>query len=419
MERAITAFRSRPEDCIIDEHHGFAPLRDGWEVLVVPLLDATEQLEDGTHICAQLTYADAERALARHGLVMLDPDDVGHLHRLAADGKAIELPAFTGTPTAEVSLAARKVSDTANRKSLTASGWMPGTPVANFGKGWVAGAPAGRAWLMGWWVPSLAAYSPTRKGPGFIQPRPAPGSRGAHAAGDHADDGTNVWGKRRVSGAAPPPRDDGATNTAPLPTMRRGDGYGTRKHLIEFVREVQKLVGATADGLFGPGTERAVRVWQSARKLVPDGIFGPKSWAAATMSPTDEREPPPKKSGDLRSPACLAAIRDSNARWPGRSRVSDGILGDARHSSKSDHSRGDAYDLTSDPDAGCSGNVIAEMSQRDKRTKYIIWNRRIWSAQRAAEGWRSYSGSNPHTKHCHVSIITALRDDASPWPWAT
>lgn len=32
---------------------------------------------------------------------------------------------------------------------------------------------------------------------------------------------------------------------------------------------------------------------------------------------------------------------------------------------------------------------------------YIIRDRQVWSYRRAAEGWRPYSGSNPHTDHVH------------------
>ncbi len=33
----------------------------------------------------------------------------------------------------------------------------------------------------------------------------------------------------------------------------------------------------------------------------------------------------------------------------------------------------------------------------------VIWNTRIWTAARASEGWRRYTGtSNPHTDHVHV-----------------
>jgi len=45
----------------------------------------------------------------------------------------------------------------------------------------------------------------------------------------------------------------------------------------ETVRAVQSKLGITADGVFGPGTERVVREWQAANGLVADGIVGPKT----------------------------------------------------------------------------------------------------------------------------------------------
>lgn len=47
------------------------------------------------------------------------------------------------------------------------------------------------------------------------------------------------------------------------------------------VLRVQRLVGAAEDGIYGPKTEAAVKVWQKSKRLTPDGIFGPKSAAAA------------------------------------------------------------------------------------------------------------------------------------------
>jgi len=46
------------------------------------------------------------------------------------------------------------------------------------------------------------------------------------------------------------------------------------------VRTLQTKLGLEADGLFGSNTEAAVREFQRNHQLVPDGIVGPKSWAA-------------------------------------------------------------------------------------------------------------------------------------------
>lgn len=57
------------------------------------------------------------------------------------------------------------------------------------------------------------------------------------------------------------------------PTLRRGaEG--------ELVQQVQTKVGITATGHFEPTTEAAVRAFQRDHNLVPDGIVGPKTWAA-------------------------------------------------------------------------------------------------------------------------------------------
>ena len=54
----------------------------------------------------------------------------------------------------------------------------------------------------------------------------------------------------------------------------------------------------------------------------------------------------------------------------------------------------------------------------DKRVKYLIFQGKIWSAERASEGDREYTGSNKHNKHLHISIKEGCGDDTSPWfPW--
>lgn len=57
------------------------------------------------------------------------------------------------------------------------------------------------------------------------------------------------------------------------PTLRRGASG-------DLVKTIQRAVGVSDDGDFGPRTEAAVRAFQRQRGLVPDGIVGPASWKA-------------------------------------------------------------------------------------------------------------------------------------------
>lgn len=43
------------------------------------------------------------------------------------------------------------------------------------------------------------------------------------------------------------------------------------------VKRVQQALGVTADGDFGPGTDKALKSWQAANGLTADGIAGPKT----------------------------------------------------------------------------------------------------------------------------------------------
>ena len=46
------------------------------------------------------------------------------------------------------------------------------------------------------------------------------------------------------------------------------------------VKKAQRWLGIHADGIFGPGTKRAVKRFQRAHGLTADGIVGPATWAA-------------------------------------------------------------------------------------------------------------------------------------------
>jgi hypothetical protein len=120
------------------------------------------------------------------------------------------------------------------------------------------------------------------------------------------------------------------------------------------------------------------------------------------------------------TPAAIAVLRQATALRPKRKKASDGLLPSAAHmkqSPTSDHNTGYAVDLTHDPESGVDCSDIFEKLKEDKRVKYLIFNKKIWSKDKARLGNRSYTGSNPHTKHLHISINDGHGDDTSPWFW--
>ena len=56
------------------------------------------------------------------------------------------------------------------------------------------------------------------------------------------------------------------------------------------VQKLQEFLSISADGHFGPGTEKAVKAWQADNDLVVDGIVGPATWNAMGLATTDNQE---------------------------------------------------------------------------------------------------------------------------------
>lgn len=48
----------------------------------------------------------------------------------------------------------------------------------------------------------------------------------------------------------------------------------------EPVKRLQAKLGVTADGSFGPNTEKALKEWQTKNKLASDGVAGPDTFMA-------------------------------------------------------------------------------------------------------------------------------------------
>jgi len=120
------------------------------------------------------------------------------------------------------------------------------------------------------------------------------------------------------------------------------------------------------------------------------------------------------------TPAAIAVLRQATALKPMRKKASDGLLPSAAHmkqSPNSDHNTGLAVDLTHDPKNGIDCVEIFEKLKEDKRVSYLIFQGQIWSKEKAKQGNRKYTGTNPHNKHLHISIESTMGADTSPWFW--
>lgn len=111
-----------------------------------------------------------------------------------------------------------------------------------------------------------------------------------------------------------------------------------------------------------------------------------------------------------------------NSHYQERSKKSDGTIGDDAHSKRhSDHNPNAAnvvcaIDVTHDPKSGLDARVLADTLRRnaDPRLNYVISNREI---AKSGEQWKPYNGTNPHEKHCHISVSQDAKTYDSEDPW--
>jgi hypothetical protein len=125
---------------------------------------------------------------------------------------------------------------------------------------------------------------------------------------------------------------------------------------------------------------------------------------------------------------------------PSRDHASDGSVGNAAHQAEvSDHNPDetgsvpihdadhlnevhaiDVDDTLREPDLTMEKVVQFLLgrcrSGAEKRLRYLIYNRRIWSA---SSGWvqKTYTGASPHTEHAHFSASYETKLEASTASW--
>lgn len=139
-------------------------------------------------------------------------------------------------------------------------------------------------------------------------------------------------------------------------------------------------------------------------------------------------------------PSLVKLRSEFNTIAPERLKNSDGSVGDAAHAdSESDHNpdetghvpikdadnKNEVHAIDVDKDLRVSGLDMEDCVQfilarcragAEKRLRYIIYRRRIWSA---SNGWRqkAYTGSNAHNEHAHFSASYETAREASTASW--
>lgn len=139
-------------------------------------------------------------------------------------------------------------------------------------------------------------------------------------------------------------------------------------------------------------------------------------------------------------PSLVTLRSEFNAINPDRDKASDGSVGDAAHAdSESDHNpdetghvpirdadgKNEVHAIDVDVNLRVPGLDMEDCVQfilgrcrsgAERRLRYIIYRRRIWSA---SNGWRqkAYTGSNAHDQHAHFSASYETVHEASTASW--
>jgi hypothetical protein len=109
--------------------------------------------------------------------------------------------------------------------------------------------------------------------------------------------------------------------------------------------------------------------------------------------------------------------------YPKRSKVSDGSIGDRKHQSRrSDHNPNAhgvvcAIDITEDHKTGPNLAKLIPLLLKDKRTHYVIYERKVYNPSIQGGKGRPYNGVNAHSQHLHLSVKQDpdIYDRIFPW----
>jgi hypothetical protein len=184
------------------------------------------------------------------------------------------------------------------------------------------------------------------------------------------------------------------------------------------MRTPLRRLAAAAVGAAALATVAVVTLPAYAAPPTPD--FGPSIEGYAASDSQDTCDPSPK-------PGALALRDMLNAEY---GRHASGIGRNCSVGGTSEHKEGRALDYHfnyhDSGDRADAQDMINWLLRTDRHgnrhanarrlgVMYLIWNREIWTAARADDGWRPYSGASPHTDHIHVSLSWAGARKQTSW----
>jgi peptidoglycan hydrolase-like protein with peptidoglycan-binding domain len=160
-------------------------------------------------------------------------------------------------------------------------------------------------------------------------------------------------------------------------TRRRRGGHGRRGGHSRparggGVRAMQRVLGVSADGVFGPATEQALKRWQRRNGLTADGIAGPQTRSKMGLGPG----PALKRKGSGR--------RRSSGGGGGGSSTVQGVIAAANRIATKPYKYGGGHGSFNDSGYDCSGSV-----------SYALHGGGLLSSPLDSSGFMSYGVPGP------------------------
>jgi len=283
----MTTHRTLPAAAAIHAS-GWTTLPSGVEVTKISLVDKTKRLPDGSdYLFACLSYKDAKAFAAANGARLVSPRTIREIRDVGLHVEPVTINPDSTELSASLDHADRfwnhnHVTSTPGLRELHWDGMNHDGKqvVCGAGKWWHSGAPAGRAYLMGWWTQHLERFSPGRHGPGFVQEED-------HDQGRHGEDMFDYGTLTMLERGGPAPADNPPPSSKPEPEPQAGppEPVPSAPSAPPSSPDTQPARTRLGDAdQPPPGSVTAWQLWLLAHGYAPgkaDGIHGGRTEAAS------------------------------------------------------------------------------------------------------------------------------------------